>query len=154
MKVSLRDGEECLLSLRSGAGVGRAGGGTAVSVRLSSKISEGLAPNCSSVISSSVTSFTLEFCSPSSGDNCYSGRVHYIETNFTNIGDNVILQRERKLSSGAGGDGICAKSGSLQGVSSPSSLSLTWGLLAAWIAAVLLATLAVLSCCWYKGCLG
>ena len=152
MKVFSRGGEECVVSLRSSRG--RSGGGrTPVSIRLSSEITEGLAPNCSSVRSSLVTSFSLEFCSDSSVEsNCYNGKVYYIETNFTNIGDNVILQRERKLPSGAGGDGVCAKSASLQEASS--SFSWTWVLLATWLLLVLLSTLAVLGYCWARDCFG
>ena len=142
-----------MVSLRNSRAGGRGGGRAPVSIRLSSEITEGLAQNCSSARSSLVTSFSLEFCSESSGDtSCYNGKVYYIETNFTNIGDNVILQRERKLSSGAGGDGVCAKSSSLQEISS--SFSLTWALLAAWLVLVLLSTLAVLGYCWYRDCLG
>ena len=152
LNISLRDGSECVLSLKTRQGGGGVRGGADVTVRVKSEISEGLAPNCSSVSSTSVSSFTLEFCSPNSRASCHNGEVHYIETNFTNIGDNVILQRERKLDSGAGGDGICAKSARLQDVSSSSSL--TWALLAAWLALVLLSTLAVLGYCWYKGCFG
>ena len=141
------------MSLRSSRG-GGGGGRAPVSIRLSSEITEGLAENCSSGRSSLVTSFSLEFCSDNSGESsCYNGKVYYIETNFTNIGDNVILQRERKLPSGAGGDGVCAKSGSLQD-SSSSSFSLTWGLLAAWLGLVLLSTLAVLGYCWARDCFG
>ena len=153
MKVSPRGGNECVVSLRSSRGGG--GGRAPVSIRLSSEITEGLAQNCSSSRSSLVTSFSLEFCSDTSGESsCYNGKVYYIETNFTNIGDNVILQRERKLPSGAGGDGVCAKSGSLQTSSSSSSFSLTWLLLAAWLALVLLSTLAVLGYCWARDCFG
>ena len=154
MKVSPRGGNECVVSLRSSRGGG--GGRAPVSIRLSSEITEGLAQNCSSSRSSLVTSFSLEFCSDTSGESsCYNGKVYYIETNFTNIGDNVILQRERKLPSGAGGDGVCAKSGSLQtSSSSSSSFSLTWLLLAAWLALVLLSTLAVLGYCWARDCFG
>lgn len=102
-----------------------------------------------------MTSFSLEFCSDSSGESsCYNGKVYYIETNFTNIGDNVILQRERKLPSGAGGDGVCAKSSSLQETSSSFSFSLTWALLAVWLALVLASTLAVLGYCWSRDCFG
>ena len=152
MKVSPRGGNECVVSLRSSRGGG--GGRAPVSIRLSSEITEGLAQNCSSSRSSLVTSFSLEFCSDTSGESsCYNGKVYYIETNFTNIGDNVILQRERKLPSGAGGDGVCAKSGSLQ-TSSSISFSLTWLLLAAWLALVLLSTLAVLGYCWARDCFG
>ena len=126
-----------------------------MSLRLSSEITEGLAQNCSSGRSSLVTSFSLEFCSDSSGEtSCYNGKVYYIETNFTNIGDNVILQRERKLPSGAGGDGVCAKSSSLQEISSSSFSVTTWALLAAWLALVLLSTLAVLGYCWHRDCFG
>ena len=144
-----------MVSLRNSRGGGGGGGGRApVSIRLSSEITEGLAQNCSSSRSSLVTSFSLEFCSDSSGEtSCYNGKVYYIETNFTNIGDNVILQRERKLPSGAGGDGVCAKSSSLQEISS-SSFSVTWALLAAWLVLVLVSTLAVLYYCWTRDCLG
>ena len=62
----------------------------------------------------------------------------------------MILQRERKVPGEGEGDGVCARSSSLQS----SSSSLTWPLLTVWILLVLLATLAVLGYCWSTGCFG
>ena len=148
--LTVREGQECQVSVRS---LARTAGpdGAPVTLSLTSRISPGLAPNCSSASSTSVSSFTVEFCSPNSGDNCYNGEVHYIETNFNDIGDDVILQRERKVPGEGEGDGVCARSASLQ---ESSSSSLTWPLLTVWILMVLLATLAVLGYCWSRGCFG
>ena len=126
----------------------------------------GLSSECNVYVSSRAA-FTVEFCGAAdtsaacagpggrSVDFTGQGRgVVTTQTNFTDIGDGVILQREIVVN-GEGGAG--ASSAEIE--KSSSSSGSVWtdyvlpSVLGVLIALVLL-LLVTLGCCWWQGCLG
>ena len=128
----------------------------------------GLSSECNVYVSSRAA-FTVEFCGAAdtsaacagpggrSVDFTGQGRgVVTTQTNFTDIGDGVILQREIVVN-GGGEAGAAASSAEIE--KSSSSSGSVWtdyvlpSVLGVLIALVLL-LLVTLGCCWWQGCLG
>ena len=78
--------------------------------------------------------------------------VRTTQTNYTDIGDGVILQREIVVNSGSD-SGSGAKSSEIEQSSSVWTEYVAPIILAVLIALVLL-LLAILACCWWKGYFG
>ena len=132
------------------------------------QVTPGLSSECNVYVSSRAA-FTVEFCGAAdtsaacagpggrSVDFTGQGRgVVTTQTNFTDIGDGVILQREIVVNGGGEG-GAGASSAEIE--KSSSSSGSVWtdyvlpSVLGVLIALVLL-LLVTLGCCWWQGCLG
>ena len=139
-----------------------------ITLLLIAEVTPGLSTDCAVYVSSKA-SFTVEFCRDGdTSSQCLGpgGRnVNYgqpqvsTRTNFTDIGDGIILQREIVVNpptgggagSGTGGGG--ATSSQLETTSSSVTDYVVPIILAVLIALVLL-LLAILVYCWCRGCFG
>ena len=154
--------QECIVYLAS---TGFRQSRVPITLLLIAEVTPGLSTDCAVYVSSKA-SFTVEFCQAGdSSAQCVGpgGRnVNYgqpvARTNFTDIGDGVILQREIVVSPPAGGgggssSGSGASSSQLEDSSSSVTDYIVPIILAVLIALVLL-LLAILVYCWCKGCFG
>ena len=139
---------------------------------LIAEVTPGLSTDCNVYVSSRA-SFTVQFCTegdksepcvgPGGRNVEFGATVRTTFTNYTDIGDGVILQRDIIVNSntgsgsGVGGGGVGARSSDIEQSSSTSSSVLTSvvvPIILAVLIALVLILLIILACCWWQGCLG
>ena len=140
-----------------------------ITLLLIAEVTPGLSTDCAVYVSSKA-SFTVEFCrTGDTSSQCLGpgGRnVNYgqpqvsTRTNFTDIGDGIILQREIVVNPPTGGGG--AGSGTGGGGATSSQLETSSSSVTDYVVPVILAVLialvllllAILVYCWCRGCFG
>ena len=135
---------------------------------LIAEVTPGLANDCNVYVSSKA-GFTVEFCASTDrseacvgpgGRNVEFGEtVRTIQTNFTDIGDGVVLQREIvvEVNPNGGSGGVGARSSEIEKTNTSSSSVFTEyivPIILAILIALVLLLLIILACCWWKGCFG
>lgn len=133
---------------------------------LIAEVTPGLSNDCNVYVSSKA-GFTVEFCSSTDrseacvgpgGRNVEFGEtVRTIQTNFTDIGDGVVLQREIvvEVNPNGGSGGVGARTSDIEQTSTSSSSVFTEyivPIILAILIAIVLLLLIILACCWWKGC--
>ena len=160
--VTFSRSKECLLYLASTSFTQSR---VPMTILLIAEVTPGLSSECNVYVSSRAA-FTIQFCEAGDTDPACSELgarnveftggpgVRTTRTNFTDIGDGVILQREIVVNSAGSDSGAGASSAEIE----KSSSSNIWTdyvvpIVLAVLIALVLILIVVLGCCWWNGCL-